>query len=256
MGSASYYNGQTATNPQTGERVQFKNGQWVPMSAAGTGGPIPAPDNKEAEKAIETARTAAMSSASAVPDLDRFIALNKKTSTGPIFSGLRLPGWLGGQELNPVAGITKMINPEMGSNLEQMESITSKMTPSQHITPGPMTDADKPMYQAALPSINKYGTSNAAGAAAIKAGQKNAGDYLAFLEDWAKKRGGSVNGAMEKWLEYSAAEPIYSPDGTVRNRKPWRDYFAQPQAGAMPGAPQQAAAPKRIRIDAQGNPIP
>jgi hypothetical protein len=30
-----YYNGQTATNPQTGERVMFQNGQWTPLPQGG-----------------------------------------------------------------------------------------------------------------------------------------------------------------------------------------------------------------------------
>jgi len=34
-----YSEGQTATNPQTGQKIQFRNGQWVPMGGGVSNGP-------------------------------------------------------------------------------------------------------------------------------------------------------------------------------------------------------------------------
>ena len=242
------YEGRKLRGPD-GLTYLVRDGKPVPVGAGAASPDMPPPAlAPEAQKAIGDARSSATAASSAVPQLERFMSLNKQEPTGMAYSSVNLPSWLGGANLNPGATIKKLIDPAGGSRIEQMQEITANLIPSRHITPGPMTDADARMYERSLPSVGKFGTSNQPNVEMMKAAQKNAGDYLSFLEDYAKRNGGATTGAAEKWMEYSNANPIWRGDQLNNARLPWRDYLypdlakpAQPMSAGQKLSPQDAA---------------
>lgn len=253
-GPYAQYEGKTIRQKSTGKTYRVVGGQ---MQEVGEGTPAAAvTPNAEALSAIQEARKSAGAASSAIPNLERFKALNKQTATGPGYGDLKLP-FIG--NINPMPALAKMgmldgFDKGQGQRLQQMEGITADMIPSKHITPGPMTDADAAMYERSLPTIKKGGDANMAAVELMRAAQQNAVDYASFIEDYARRNNGRTVGAVEEWQKYSTANPLYAGEAPNPNRMPWRNYFSQQQAPqAGPAAPQQA--PKRIRVDAQGNVI-
>lgn len=224
--SASLGPGQYQRNATTGEVKQISG-----TAPKGAGAFKLAPQDS---KYLSEARTAAQQLQTVVPLVDRFIALNKQVGSGGAMGvGLMTAG-------------RALVDPKVA----EMKSITDRLTPAMRQgMPGAASDRDVAMFQSATVGLAKPGPANQAVASAIKAGAKRQGDYVSFLEQFAKTNG-SLLGAQEEWDAYAAANPMFDQDAggalTLRKTTPWREYLEMPvtAAKAPAGAPAAAASPK------------
>jgi len=185
-------------------------------------------------KYISDTRTAAAQLANTVPLVKRFLKLNEEVGTG---------GALGN---NALASTTAMFNPKVA----EMKSITDRLTPAMRQgMPGAASDRDVAMFQSATVGLGKPGPANQAVGQAIIAASKRQSDYVAYLEDYAKKNG-SLLGAQEEWDAYAAANPMFDEGSggklIVRKTTPWRQYM---------GADSPAAAPRAAPASGERPPL-
>lgn len=222
----------TVIRMQDGSLRVKRGAQWLPTGNMYVGpGPKLEPQDR---KALAEARQGAERAGSAMLDLDRFQALNRKQGSG---------GLLG---LPVVRDLHGLVNPEVG----EMNSITKRLTPQEREPgSGPMSDKDVEMYGASVPGQRYLGPTNAKLAGRRRAGAIRHREYAAF-QDYFARVNGTLNGAQEMWDEYKVAEPVYDPQsGTVRQARGWREYFgvSAPARGgggrqAAPGAPAPRTA--------------
>ncbi|MDO9334929.1 MAG: hypothetical protein Q7T61_00880 [Caulobacter sp.] len=232
-----YKEGQTATNPSTGQKIRYEGGLWVAVQGGGAavnnGAPGAgffsesgaAPKLSPQEQKFRIERVDAAQKASALAqDANRFVSLNESVSTGGI------------DDWGPVGAVTSVFDPKKS----EMRAIQSKLAPSmREAGSGAMSDKDVAMYQASTVSIDKPGKANQSLARVVDAGAKRQGDYVAFLDEWIKNKKTTI-GASEAWLSYANANPLFEAgkDGTqVRQYTPWREWFglASPVGGGQGG---------------------
>lgn len=239
--------GQTATNPKTGDRVVYQGGQWHALPKAGSevadpNAPgasflsTPAGQQKlspQDNAFLSKGRTATQQAQSMRADANRFLDLNTQVGTGGILN--QIPVVRGA-----VKAVGRAINPKFG----EMEAISEKLTPAmREAGSGAMSDRDVEMYRASTVSVDKLGPTNHAIARVIDAGTRRQGDYQAFMEEWARRNGGLV-GAQEAWSAYAEANPLFEhgKDGTaVRQVQPWRQWFGVQRQGGAPAKGSGAA---------------
>lgn len=138
-----YREGQTATNPKTGQKVVFKGGQWV--NAGGAAKPIGRLTPQE-EGALRDARDSANMFADVTAQAERFGELNRKTPTGPIY---KIPG-------------AKEIGSFFDPNISRMDALTARMAPAQRVPgSGTTSDRDLALFMQAIPSVDRMGSGNA-----------------------------------------------------------------------------------------------
>lgn len=203
--------GQTATNPQTGQRVVYRAGQWMPLS-----GPQPVSLTPKEEADLSALRTTVSKSGNTYQQAERFGKLNEKVATGPGHAG-------GG--FNP-------INWFNNSDTQAMQSITDALAPAQRIEgSGSSSDKDVAMFRSALPSIDKYGGANAAIIDNLKNQSVQDRARLNFYEQWAQKQG-TLSGAPEAFQQ-KLDEIANAPD--------------QATASALVQALVPAARPNRVQ---------
>lgn len=190
-------------------------------------------------KYISEARTAAQQLTGTLPLVNRFIQLNEDVSTG---------GMMGN---SLVAGARAMVDPKVA----EMKAITDKLTPAMRQgLPGAASDRDIAMFQSATVGIGKPGPANQSVAVAMRAATKRQQDYVAYLEDYARKNG-SLLGAQEEWDAYAAANPMFNDQGSgvlkLNKTTPWREYFGSANPAASGQAPAiTGAQAKALRQDA------
>lgn len=174
-----YREGQTATNPKTGQKVVYKGGQWVNAAAP------PSVDRSHSmspheQKTISDLRVAAQNIRGAREQAEEFGKLNREVGTGGIFA---IPG---------VSEIWSALDPRVAT----LQGLSNAMIPGMHVTPGPMTDADAKLYKSAIPNPNLPGPANAALRRDIGRKEEIAAARSAYFERWAAERG-SLNGAEQ-----------------------------------------------------------
>ncbi len=205
-----------------------------PAAKPGGGKGLPAQDRKD----IASARGAAQQAQTLVADMERFVALNKRVPTGSnmVQRGLAHLG---------------------SAEYREMKSIQDKLTPAMRQgLPGAASDRDVAMFASAAPSVDKPGPTNQSIAAATKAFARRQADYVAYLEDFAK-RNGTIVGAQEEWGVYNEANPLFggTRDGGLRvmPQKPWRQWFGAPapQAGRGQAPQRRDTRPARRMTDAE-----
>lgn len=180
--------GATATNPQTGERVKYQGGQWVPVAAGPRRVSLPEPE----AKALQAARDQANRVQYTARRLREFDKLNDKAATGPAYGGPLGQDWL-----NP-------INWFRGENLQTMDAINNDLAPQQRQPGSGSTDQiEYRGFKMALPSIEKYGNANRNASRAIYEKDAEAQAYVPFLEQWAQKYG-TLSGAETAFDQYWA----------------------------------------------------
>jgi hypothetical protein len=190
-------------------------------------------------KDISEARTAAQQLAGTLPLVNRFIQLNEDVSTG---------GMMGN---SLVAGARAMVDPKVA----EMKAITDKLTPAMRQgLPGAASDRDIAMFQSATVGLGKPGPANQSVAVAMRAATKRQQDYVAYLEDYARKNG-SLLGAQEEWDAYAAANPMFNDQGSgvlkLNKTTPWREYFGSANPAASGQAPAiTGAQAKALRAEA------
>lgn len=186
-------------------------------------------------KYISEARTTAQQLANTVPLINRFVQLNREVGTGGMM----------GNAL--VAGARAMVDPRIA----EMRSITDRLTPAMRQgMPGAASDRDVAMFQSATVGVGKLGPANQSVAAALRAAAKRQQDYVAYLEDYARKNG-SLLGAQEEWDAYASANPMFDDQGTgvlkLNPTTPWRQYFGSTAPAGSRTSTPTAAPPEAVQ---------
>jgi hypothetical protein len=200
--------GQTATNPKTGQKLKYEGGFWV--AVPGTAPAKPARLSAQEQSELQTARAAAQSRAAAAKDAERFLELNRRAGTGQVW-GLPLASEIRGAFDSDFAG---------------MQSLTNRMAPAQREAgSGAMSDKDVALFKRSVPNPDFTGPTNTGIARRMQEDAKRAADYAAFLDEFAATRGTLV-GAQAAWQ--------------ARKARP-----AAPAAPPRKPAPAQPAAPSK-----------
>jgi hypothetical protein len=202
-----YREGQTATNPQTGQTIVFRGGQWVSTSPqSGMGGP---PRKLSATDAdfLRDQRDSANKAAAAVRATDAFMSVNKKTNTGEAW------GW-------PIIGDALRT---FSAPHQEMEGFTEGMIPGMKVPgSGTFTDADARSARKAVPNVANLGPANTGRAKFLRQNAQEYSDYVNFMEDWAQQRG-NLLGAQKAWEATKARrQPAPRPAQTQRPSQPNR----------------------------------
>jgi len=214
-------------NPVTGE-VKVKQAPPTAAKTATSGGAVKIPASQEAELAKLRKSVNEVQGMSGL--VDQFVALNKSVNTG---GSMALPG---------VGEVLGAVNP----NVARMRSIASQITPAmRNGLPGAASDKDVAMFKSATVGIDKPYAANVATAKAAKAFAARQGDYVSFLEAYARENG-TINGSSELWKNYVDANPLFSEGGAdgmlaIRKIVPWR------QAIKMGGAKPAASGEPKVR---------
>lgn len=196
-----YREGQTATNPKTGQKVVFKNGQWV--SAGGAAKPVGRLTPQE-EIALRDARESANMFADVTAQAERFGQLNEKTATGPIY---KIPG-------------AKAVGAFFDPNISRMDALTARMAPAQRVPgSGTTSDRDLALFLQAIPSVDRMGSGNAGIEEDMRmlTNKRQARAY--FLDRYAQQNG-TLKGAEEAfarhWQSQQGRRPPPAPRGASK----------------------------------------
>ncbi len=169
-----YREGQTATNPKTGQRVVFKAGQWV--NAGGATGVARPPSRMTPQEQIQLkeAREGAQTAQEFSRQANAFVDLNRKAGTGMIY------------KVPLVSEIASTMKPEVA----QMDALTARMAPAQRVPgSGTTSDRDLGLYLKAVPNIDRPGPANEAIAQDMTATARERADRAAFLDSFAQQNG-------------------------------------------------------------------
>jgi hypothetical protein len=206
--------GQTATNPATGQKIVYRGGKWFPLNADGSGGPAPVAKLSAQEQAqLADLRNSANQMREMAGQAQQFDTLNRQAGTGPIY---KIPG---------VSEVASLFNPEVA----QMDALTSRMAPQQRVPgSGTTSDRDLALFLKSVPSLDRPGEANAAIARDMQATAKRRESYATFMDQYAKKNG-TLLGAEEAY------------QATLKT--------AKKTGGPMPATPAKPAQAKRLVYD-------
>lgn len=262
--TSKYPLGMQLKNPDTGQIVERTASGWKIIQAAGPAATEVADPNAPGaqfmrtdappkisatdQKYLTTQRQSAQTAQGMARDAERFAKLNERKYTGGVQTMPFLRNLLGAAD----------------TGVGEMMAITEKLTPQmREAGSGAMSDRDVAMYKASTLDVGKPGPTNAALSRVVQAGAKRQGDYAAFLEEWAGRRG-SVLGAQEAWSAYAEANPLFDNSNgltQLRQTTPWRQWFgvqrggqAQPArggGGARPAATGRPAKPVKQMSNAE-----
>lgn len=186
---AEFREGQTATNPKTGQQIVYRSGQWVSAGPA-NGGAMPRPKLSTREQMfLDEARTAARGSDEAALTAEQFVDINRNQNTG---------GWRAIPGATDLAGA---LDPE----ISRMNSLTARMAPQQRVPgSGTTSDRDLSLYLQAVPSAAKPGNVNSDIARQARADAERRSRYVQFLDRYVSQNG-SLLGAEQAWRTEQAA---------------------------------------------------
>lgn len=198
--------GRVVTNKTTGEKAWWDGKKLSPLGSDGamqvSDGTVLA-DDKADLAYINTAREQAAGSLDSATKMERFLDLNRQSSTGPLAF------------LKP----SNTVDPAR----QEMQAITAGLTPLQRPAgAGATSDYDAKMYGRGVPSVDKFGGTNEALAKTKTKQSTRDNARAAFLETWYEKRG-TLTGAEPAFLQW------YN-----------KSKFASPAASATAGAPRKA----------------
>lgn len=207
------YRGPARVRRSDGRREIWVEGQgYVPEQSLAV---LP-PDER---RSVLEARSAATEAQSVVPDLDRFMELNRTNRTGSLFD---------------LVGGAWNARPMWDEGMQEMHSITDRLAPlMRRPGSGASSNLDVEMFRSGLPNIRRGGNPNARIAEQLRMNAGDLQDYAEFLE-WYTGRNQTTSGALEQFNRYRAT-------GRPGRRQSWRQYFG---AGPVPGARAPAPAPQ------------
>jgi hypothetical protein len=211
-----------------GVYAMFDGRGWVPQPQgwAPQAGPHPVKLSDQEDKQMAALRDQAAKSSYTDQQTQRFMQLNHQAPTGPIY---------GGGAFNPVNWFWPK-----GENLQAMESITSGLAPAQRIPgSGSSSDKDVEMFRAGLPSIDKWGTSNARIADNLHNVSVQDRARVSFYDQWTQAHG-TLNGAAEAFQQ-KLDEIATAPDQQTASRL----VAALVGSSPAPAQPRSPAAPPR-----------
>lgn len=208
-----YQEGQTATNPKTGQKIVYQGGLWV---AAG-GGNHQAQLKPQEQKTLQTVQDQAATALDTLPDINRFDQLEQNTATGG------LAGW------GPIAAVRGMFDP----NVQQINEINARLTPAQR-QPGSGTtsDRDLALFQQAVPGLNR---TKAANDAILERGRREAVTRQQRADFYSQysQQNGTLNGAEQAFRAQigrgSQDNPYDLSQGQSRATLPRAAYYTDPQ---------------------------
>ena len=184
--------GQTATNPQTGEKIVYRGGKWYPASSAPTQGGKLIPQE---EIALNEARQSANMFSEIATQAEQFGKLNEKVGTGPVY---KIPG---------AKSIANIFNPDMA----RMEALSARMAPAQRVPgSGTTSDRDLALFLKAVPDVERMGAGNAGIIEDMKGMATKRQQRAYFLDRYAQQNG-TLKGAEEAFAKQWAAKSAKPP---------------------------------------------
>lgn len=224
MAKQTFYEGQTASNPSTGERLVYRGGKWFPMGAASSGAAAPVPAGSTQDRdALQALRDDAANTLSTAQAANEFVRYNEKSPTG---------GLVG----RPIIPLTKAIPGaplwgDVGAALSgdngwsQMKAISSALAPAQRQPgSGSSSNIDVAMFKEALPNIDAPGPANRLNAERLQTKSDMAAARSAFMDEWFR-RNGSLVGAEQQFASFWSRRKAGDP---AANNRPSR---AEPARG-------------------------
>lgn len=200
-----YREGQTATNPKTGQTIVYRNGQWV--SASAPGAPAPRKFSPQEQKVLNDANDSAQEAQSIQRDYNEADAARKRLGTGPWRGALldaaipvedggvmdTLGGWIIGGPMR-LTGAINQGDVDAYNTLRRVQA--RRVLAEQKHQKGVQTEGDAARIKAGDIGVR---ASDAANAGAIARGRLESQlliDRANFLTQWANKYG--VNGTNER----------------------------------------------------------
>lgn len=167
------------------------------------------------QRVIREAQMAASQARSVLPDLDRFMALNREQPTG---GALDILGGLGNQA------------PYWDTEAQEMHAITDRLAPlMRRPGSGASSDMDVTMYRSSLPNIRRGGVANQSITEQLRRNAQDLQDYGEFL-DWYATRNRTLTGALEQFNRYL-------DQGRMGERASWRSFFGAEPPRSPPSPP-------------------
>lgn len=210
---AEYREGQTATNPKTGQKIVFQGGLWVAQGGVQPTRKLTAQE----EKSLTTARSQAEAAIEQLPDLNRFQEINDRTPSG---------GFVGS---GPVSYMRGLFDP----NVQQMKEIGARLAPAQRVPgSGTTSDRDLALFQQAVPGIDRAETANDA---IIERGRQEAvrRQMRADFYDQYAEQHGTLRGAEQAYRatvgQGALENPLDFSRGQSRATAPRGAYYRDPQ---------------------------
>lgn len=207
MPKMTFYEGQTATNPSTGEKLMYKGGKWFPATGAApaTGDGL----SKTDQEALQSLRDQSQKALGVTQQAERFTKLNEGTGTG------------GGRNLPVIPLIPKFMgqSPTWGDALnagnpdwQEMKSISATVGPNMRPPgSGSSSDTDVKLYMSGFPGVDRLGPANQGIEKRLQQQSDQAAARTAFMDTWAKSRG-NLLGADQAfngfWTKRQAGDPV------------------------------------------------
>lgn len=218
-----YYEGQTATNPQTGEQLVYRNRRWQSQNSSSATNQARTTLNQEQGKLRTMQQTAEYA--------DEFLDHNGRRTTG----GLRDAPWV----------------PDWGDVHRQAMTGLSDAMVRANIQPGTAStmnsDAEARMARGQYPSTQVVGPVNQQRALELHVQRDTQQARISAMEHWVARHG-SLDGFNDAW---AVTEPVIRRQAMARNHPYiYRDWTAQPDANV---AAARSAPNTDIQIDENGN---
>ena len=236
-----YREGQTATNPKTGQTVVYKGGQWVAQMGAGSGvvgSPAPRKMSPQEQKTLNELNAQAAEAREIQTQYNSAEGAIKRLKPGPFrarFLESALPDenggvldTLGAAIIGGPAKLLGAINPSEVSDFQRLRGLQSQRVLSEQIQQkGPQTESDAARMQMTELSPYKDESTNMA---VINSGrqktariQQRADFYTKFANRYGlngtDKWGQSVEQAFNSWLARNAQQQPAAANTGVTVRK-------------------------------------
>lgn len=206
MPQSAYREGQTATNPKTGQTIVYRNGQWVSAPSA-PGAPVQRKLSPQEQKVLNEANAAAQEGQSIQRDYNELDSARKRLGTGPwrgSFLDAAIPtedggimdtlgGWLIGGPARLVGAIDQG-DVDAYNTFRRVQS--RRVLAEQKQQRGVQTEGDAARIKAGDVGVR---ASSSANAGAVQRGRQESQlliDRASALTQWANRYG--VNGLNER----------------------------------------------------------
>lgn len=218
-----YYEGQTATNPQTGEQLVYRQRRWQTLNSSSANTQARTTLNAEQGKLRTAQQTAEYA--------DQFLQHNARRTTGGLRDSDWVPDW-GDTDRQAMNGLS---NAMLRANIQPGQSGTMNTAPEMEIARG--------IY----PSTHAVGPTNQERALELHVQRDVQQARISAMEHWVAQRG-SLDGFNDAWAK---SEPTLRRQAYERNHPfIYRDWNAAP-AASVAGA--RLAPSTDITIDENGN---
>ncbi len=201
--------GQTATNPQTGQRIIYKGGRWYPMAANGaartvaTAGGAAAKLAPEDQQALNALGQDAAAKRTLADRAGQFVAQQGNVATGPGYAPVDIP--FTKINMNPMRAIQDVRAGIPGAGgpaptLQALDLIANQSWPLMRpVGQGRLLQTEAAAFKKAFPSVTNFGPANQQIAERLANEAKMADARLRFAQTYVHGGKGSVADAMSDW---------------------------------------------------------